>query len=70
VKGSVIITHGRAKRRMVRFACAVAAETARTGVPALIAQALREDSERVAALAPRDAVAVTASPATDSRAAP
>jgi hypothetical protein len=58
VKGSVIITHGRAKRRMVGFACAVAAETARTGVPALIAEALREDSQRVAAVAARNSVAV------------
>jgi glycerol-3-phosphate acyltransferase PlsX len=56
VKGSVIITHGRAKRRMVGFACGVAAETARTGVPALIAEALREDSQRVAAVATRDEV--------------
>jgi len=46
VRGSVIITHGRAKRRMIGFACAVAAETARTGVPALIAGALREDAAR------------------------
>ncbi len=43
VKGTVIITHGRAKRRMIGFACEVAATTARTGVPALIAQALAED---------------------------
>jgi glycerol-3-phosphate acyltransferase PlsX len=40
VRGTVIITHGRAKRRMVGFACEVAAATARTGVPALIAEAL------------------------------
>jgi glycerol-3-phosphate acyltransferase PlsX len=40
VRGSVIITHGRAKRRMIGFACHVAATTARTGVPALIAEAL------------------------------
>ena len=40
VKGSVIITHGRAKRRMVGFACDVAATTARTRVPTLIAEAL------------------------------
>jgi len=58
VKGSVIITHGRAKRRMVGFACAVAADTARTGVPALIAEALREDSQRAAAVAARDEVAL------------
>jgi glycerol-3-phosphate acyltransferase PlsX len=48
VKGAVIITHGRAKRRMVGFACEVAADTARTGVPALIAEALREDALRAA----------------------
>jgi phosphate acyltransferase len=40
VRGSVIITHGRARRRMIGFACDVAATTARTGVPALIADAL------------------------------
>lgn len=49
VRGSVIITHGRAKRRMVGFACEVAAQTARTQVPALIADALREDAARAAA---------------------
>jgi len=43
VKGTVIITHGRARRRMVGFACEVAATTARTQVPALIAAALAED---------------------------
>lgn len=43
VKGTVIITHGRAKRRMIGYACDVAATTARTGVPALIARALAED---------------------------
>ena len=40
VRGTVIITHGRAKRRMVDFACEVAATTARTRVPALIAESL------------------------------
>ena len=60
VKGSVIITHGRAKRRMVGFACAVAADTARTGVPELIADALREDAGRLAAAAPAVAVAAPA----------
>jgi glycerol-3-phosphate acyltransferase PlsX len=44
VRGSVIITHGRARRRMVTFACEVAARTARAEVPALIAAALAEDS--------------------------
>ncbi|HET7182470.1 MAG TPA: phosphate acyltransferase PlsX [Candidatus Limnocylindrales bacterium] len=47
IKGGVIITHGRARRRMIGFACAVAADTARTGVPRLIADALREDAAPV-----------------------
>jgi glycerol-3-phosphate acyltransferase PlsX len=41
VKGTVIITHGRARRRMIGFACAVAAQTARTRVPERIAQAFQ-----------------------------
>ena len=41
VRGSVIITHGRARRRMIGFALDVAARTARAGVPALIEEALR-----------------------------
>ncbi len=40
VRGTVIITHGRAKRRMVEFACEVGATTARTRVPERIAEAL------------------------------
>jgi len=40
VRGTVIITHGRAKRRMVAYACDVAATTAGTRVPALIAESL------------------------------
>ena len=48
VKGTVIITHGRARRRMVGFACEVAATTARTGVPALIAEALAADAVALA----------------------
>ncbi len=41
---TVIITHGRARRRMVGFAVEVAATTARTRVPALIAEALADDA--------------------------
>jgi len=37
----VIITHGRARRRMIGFALAVASRTARTRVPELIAEAVR-----------------------------
>ena len=64
VKGAVIITHGRARRRMIGFACAVAADTARTGVPQLIADSLREDATRVrAATGTPDAPGATGGPA-------
>jgi len=43
VKGTAIITHGRARRRMIGYACEVAATTARTRVPELIAEALAAD---------------------------
>ncbi len=56
VRGTVIITHGRANRRMIGFACDVAASTARTGVPALIAESL--------SAAATAATAATADPAT------
>jgi fatty acid/phospholipid biosynthesis enzyme len=41
VRGTVIITHGRARRRMITYAIAVGAAAARAGVPELIAEALR-----------------------------
>jgi glycerol-3-phosphate acyltransferase PlsX len=40
VRGAVIITHGRARRRMISYAVGVAATTARVGVPELIAERL------------------------------
>src|SRR3954468_6722420 len=40
VRGTVIITHGRARRRMVTYACDEAAIMASTRVPALIAESL------------------------------
>ena len=43
VKGTVIITHGRAKRRMIGYACEVTATMARTRVPELIAESLAAD---------------------------
>ena len=49
VRGTVIITHGRARRRMVAFACEVAATTARTGVPALISESLSAAASGAAA---------------------
>jgi glycerol-3-phosphate acyltransferase PlsX len=48
VKGTVIITHGSARRRMIGFACDVAARTAAARVPDLIAEALAADNERLA----------------------
>jgi glycerol-3-phosphate acyltransferase PlsX len=48
VKGTVIITHGSAKRRMIGFACDVAARTAAARVPDLIAEALASDNARLA----------------------
>ncbi len=47
--GTVIITHGSAKRRMIVFACEVASTMARARVPELIAEALA--TERVASAA-------------------
>jgi glycerol-3-phosphate acyltransferase PlsX len=40
VRGTVIITHGRAKRRMITYAVEVGARTARARVPELIAESL------------------------------
>ncbi|GAC1671013.1 MAG: phosphate acyltransferase PlsX [Candidatus Limnocylindrales bacterium] len=59
VKGTVIITHGRAKRRMIGYGVGVAATMARTRVPELIAEALRptpgQTTERQPEVAPRAA---------------
>jgi phosphate acyltransferase len=54
VKGTVIITHGSAKRRMIGFACDVAARTAAARVPELIAEALAADRQRLAELGSAD----------------
>jgi glycerol-3-phosphate acyltransferase PlsX len=67
VKGAVIITHGRARRRMVGYACAVAADTARTNVPGLIAEALREPADTAShATAVAQPEAVDADPAAEA----
>jgi phosphate acyltransferase len=50
VRGTVIITHGRARRRMVAFACEVAASSARARVPERIADALRASPPPAAAV--------------------
>jgi glycerol-3-phosphate acyltransferase PlsX len=44
VRGAVIITHGRARRRMIGFAVDVAARMARERVPERIAEALRGET--------------------------
>jgi glycerol-3-phosphate acyltransferase PlsX len=60
VRGTVIITHGRARSRMVRHAIEVAARSARERVPERIAEALGSAPIRAAdAAAPAEAEAVT-----------
>jgi phosphate acyltransferase len=49
VKGTVIITHGRARRRMMTFALGVAADAARAEVPRLISERFREPKPAAAA---------------------
>jgi phosphate acyltransferase len=61
VNGTVIITHGRAKRRMIDYACQVGATTARTRVPELIAESLAAHHAAVAAAS--SAVPTNAQPA-------
>lgn len=65
VKGSVIITHGRAKRRMIRYAVEVGAETARTDVPRLISEALAGQAGATAPSSGSDA-SPTDDPAADA----
>jgi len=48
VRGCVIITHGRARRRMVGYACEVAATMARTHVPDLITVSLGHEATAAA----------------------
>ena len=57
VKGSMIITHGRARRRMIEYAVRVGATTARERVPDRIAEALAHDAEVVGAVAASGPVA-------------
>jgi glycerol-3-phosphate acyltransferase PlsX len=54
VKGTVIITHGRARRRMFGFGVAVAATMARTRVPELFAEALKPPARDGAATTPAE----------------
>jgi len=52
VKGTVIITHGRAKRRMIGYAVAVGAASARARIPELIAETFLREPQRMANAAP------------------
>lgn len=45
VRGTVIITHGRARARMISYALGVGAAAARARIPALIAEAFRPGAE-------------------------
>jgi glycerol-3-phosphate acyltransferase PlsX len=49
VRGTVIITHGRARRRMIGYGVEVAATMARTRVPELIAEAFAAEGDRARA---------------------
>jgi glycerol-3-phosphate acyltransferase PlsX len=69
VKGTVLITHGRAKRRMIGFAIEACAAAARARVPERIAAALAADEARTAAaLAADDARTAEAASSAASRA--
>ena len=61
VRGAVIITHGSAKRRMIEYAVAVGAKTARERIPERIAEALQDD-ETAGRSAATGAVASDAAP--------
>jgi glycerol-3-phosphate acyltransferase PlsX len=62
VRGTVIITHGRARRRMIAYGVGVAATMARTRVPALIAEALAPGRADATAAEPSDEDPVAAVP--------
>jgi phosphate acyltransferase len=70
VKGTVIITHGRARRRMIGFAVGVGVAAARARIPDLIAEAFRGEPTRLADAAAAAAAAgspideLTGNPAT------
>jgi glycerol-3-phosphate acyltransferase PlsX len=62
VRGTVIITHGRARRRMIRYAVEVGATTARQRVPELISERLRDPVIAAAIGAVEAAMAAEAGP--------
>jgi glycerol-3-phosphate acyltransferase PlsX len=67
VRGSVIITHGRARQRMIGYALEVAAQMARVRLPERIQEALAEDGR--AMTGPPAAGGVMDGPAADGTAA-
>jgi glycerol-3-phosphate acyltransferase PlsX len=69
VRGTVIITHGRARQRMVGYGVAVAATMARTRVPELITEAFAAEARR-SKPADADASAVAGSDEPTSRPTP
>jgi len=70
VRGSVIITHGRARRRMIGYAVEVGAATARTRVPELIRERFGAPSSANAAAAIGDDAADRGADAADEASTP
>ncbi len=68
VRGTVIITHGRARRRMIGYGVGVAATMARTRVPELISEAFARDAAAAATDEPRADPAAGADAATPATA--
>jgi glycerol-3-phosphate acyltransferase PlsX len=67
VAGTVLITHGRARRRMIGFAVEVGAAAAKANIPQRIADALAADAAAEAELATEPAAATPATvPAADA----
>ena len=62
VRGTVLITHGRARRRMIGYAVGVAAVAARAQIPSLIEEALRLDEAAI------DAAGTVVAPASEAEA--
>jgi glycerol-3-phosphate acyltransferase PlsX len=62
VKGTVIITHGRAKRRMIGYAVGVGAAAARARIPELIAETFQRAPKDLGASPPEDAPVARSEP--------
>jgi glycerol-3-phosphate acyltransferase PlsX len=68
VRGTVVITHGRAKRRMIKHAIRVGAAAARAGLPELIAETFRPGGSAAANLVVEGDGVTAGEPAMEARA--